>query len=121
MTTRGLLGTFDTFAVKMPNAGDRTIDCDIGSVFTHLNGTGTPRTYTINNFKGGRTLSVLISGAANDVINFTINSDSGTGSLTVKYGAGQNGTMASAFTLFTFLRPSDDTNWVLVSPIHGIP
>lgn len=78
------------------------------------------RTIAIHNLKDGQSLSVLVQGAANNVITITAFSDAGTTSVPVKYGAGQNGIMASAYSLFTIYRIGGDINICVIGPIHGI-
>jgi len=129
MSIQNLLGGFDNLNERMTydsgtagsvlDMSSTTIDCNLASNFRHLGQTGN-RTYNIHNFPDGKSISVLLSGQANNVITFNAYSDAGTTPLTVKYGAGQNGTMASAYTLFTFFRAGGNLNWVIVGPIHGI-
>ena len=126
MTTKSMIGSFnnqmsnyDGGVGNVTELTSTTIDCDLGNNFRHLNQTGN-RTYTLHNFKDNSSLSVLISGQANDEIVFNAYSDNGVTPLIVKYGAGQSGTMASAYTLFTFFRAGGNLNWVVVGPIHGI-
>jgi hypothetical protein len=95
-----------------------TADALLASNF-YADGTGS-RTITINNLAIGQSATILVKGAANTVITIQAFSDVGITPLVVKYGAGQNGTMASAYTLFSLFRTGGSNDWVVVGPIHGI-
>lgn len=90
----------------------------LGSSFRDIR-TGN-RTIAIHNLKDGQSLSVLVQGAVNNDITITAFSDAGITSVPVKFGAGQNGIMASAYSLFTIYRIGGDINICVVGPIHGI-
>lgn len=115
----GQMSNYDGGVGNVSELTGTTIDCDIGNNFRHLSQSGN-RTYNIHNFKDNSSISVLVSGQANNVITFNAYSDAGVTPLVVKYGAGQNGTMASAYTLFSFFRSGGDLGYVVVGPIHGI-
>jgi hypothetical protein len=81
------------------------------------------RTININNLRDGQSLSILVLGASTNVITINAYSDTGITSLPVKYGAGQNGQMASAYSIFTVFRIGQtltDPGIVIIGPIHGI-
>jgi hypothetical protein len=78
------------------------------------------RTINVHNLKDGQSLTILVQGALNNVITIAVFSDAGVTSVPVKYGAGQSGTMASAYSLFTVYRVGGDLNFAVIGPIHGI-
>jgi hypothetical protein len=95
-----------------------TIDARLGNNFVN-NLTGS-RTIAVHNLGEGSTVSILCSGSANNVITIQAFSDAGITPVTVKYAAGQDGTMASAYSLFTIYRIGGSFNWAIVGPMHGI-
>jgi hypothetical protein len=109
--------TYMDFFQSAAQASD-TIDANLGSNFINT-GTGS-RTITINNLKDGMTVSIVCPGATGNVITIAAHADNGVTPLTVKYGAGQDGTMISAYSLFTVFRVGGSLNWAIVGPIHGI-
>lgn len=97
-------------------------NASLGANFKAL-GSGS-RTLSVHNMKDGQSITLLVQGAANDVITIAAYSDAGTTALSVKYGAGQNGTMASAWSLFTVMRiggtSGSGANFAVVGVMHGI-
>ena len=78
------------------------------------------RSIAVHNLKDGQSLTVLVSGAVNNTITILAYSDAGVTSIPVKFGAGQSGVMASAYSLFTVYRIGGGLNMCIVGPIHGI-
>jgi hypothetical protein len=109
--------TFQDFFQSTVTIGN-SIDARTNSNFLNT-GSGS-RTITVTNIQDGKTIAILCPGQANDIISIVAYADDGLTPLTVKYGAGQNGTMASTYSLFTLLRVGGSLNWVIVGPIHGI-
>jgi len=93
-------------------------DANLGNSFRDMR-TGN-RTIAVHNLKDGQSLTVLVQGALNNVITIAVFSDAGVTSVPVKYGAGQSGTMASTYSLFTVYRVGGDLNFAVIGPIHGI-
>lgn len=83
------------------------------------------RTITVHNMKDGQSVTVLVQGATNDVITFDTYADAGVTGLTEKFAAGQTGTMASAWSLFTIMRIGGTSgagaNFAVIGVMHGIP
>jgi hypothetical protein len=78
------------------------------------------RSIAVHNLKDGQSVTILVQGAATNVITITAFSDAGITSIPVKYGAGQGGIMASAYSLFTIYRIGGALNLAIIGPIHGI-
>lgn len=94
------------------------VNANLGSSFRDTN-TGN-RTIAVHNLKDGQSVNIMVQGAINDVITITAFSDSGVTSIPVKYGAGQNGVMASTYSLFAIYRIGGAFDFVTVGPVHGI-
>jgi len=99
------------------------VNASLGANFKVL-GSGN-RTIAIHNMKDGQSVTVLVQGAANDVITFDTYADAGVTGLTEKFAAGQNGIMASAWSLFTIMRIGGTSgagaNFAVIGVMHGIP
>jgi hypothetical protein len=98
------------------SASTGIVDANSGTSFSDTR-TGN-RTIAVHNLGDGQSVAILVSGAANNVITITAYSDAGVTSVPVKYGAGQSGTMASAYSLFTIYRIG--SSFCVVGPIHGV-
>jgi len=103
-------------------AGGNAVDSSLGANFKVL-GSGN-RTLSVYNIKDGQSVTILVQGAINDVITLNAYSDGGSTALSVKFAAGQNGIMASAWSLFTVMRIGGTTgagaNFAVVGVMHGI-
>lgn len=99
------------------------VNGNLGANFKAL-GSGS-RTLNVHNMKDGQSVTILVQGAANDVITIQAYSDAGSTALTVKFAAGQTNTMASAWSLFTVMRIGGTSgagaNFAVVGVMHGIP
>lgn len=99
------------------------VNASLGANFKVL-GSGN-RTIAVHNMKDGQSVTVLVQGAANDVITFDVYADAGVTGLTEKFAAGQNGIMASAWSLFTIMRIGGTSgagaNFAVIGVMHGIP
>lgn len=91
------------------------IDASTGNSFIQ-NGTGTPRTITVTNLADGQTINIQVQGAGGNVISWTVTGIGGTPTLTQKTGATYSNTMASANSIYTFIRLG--TN-VFINSLHG--
>lgn len=94
------------------------VDANFGNSFRDIR-TGN-RTIAVHNLKDGQSVTILVQGAATNVIAIATYSDNGITSIPTKYGAGQSGTMASAYSLFTVYRVGGSLNFAVIGPIHGI-
>ena len=94
------------------------VNANLGNSFRDVR-TGN-RAIAVHNLKDGQSLTVLVQGALSNVITIAVFSDAGVTSVPVKYGAGQSGTMASTYSLFTVYRVGGDLNFAVIGPIHGI-
>lgn len=61
------------------------------------------RTINVHNMKDGQSVTMLVQGAVNNVITLQAYTDAGVSPLTVKFAAGQSGTMASTWSMFTVM------------------
>jgi hypothetical protein len=99
------------------------VNAALGANFKVL-GSGS-RTIAVHNMKDGQSVTILVQGAVNDVIAFDTYADAGLTGLTEKFAAGQNGIMASAWSLFTIMRiggtSGAGSNFAIVGVMHGIP
>ena len=98
------------------------VKASLGANFKVL-GSGN-RTISVHDLEDGQSVTVLVQGNTNDEITISAYSDGGTSPLSVKFAAGQNGTMASAWSLFTVMRigglSGDGANFAIVGVMHGI-
>lgn len=95
------------------------INANLGNTFQEI-GTGS-RTISVHNLKDGQSVTILVNnGAPNDELTINVYSDQGVTPVTTKYGAGQNGIMASAISLFTIYRIGGESGFAIIGPIHGI-
>lgn len=99
-----------------------TVIASLGANFKAL-GSGN-RTISIHDLKDGQSVTILIQGAVNNTITINAYSDGGITPLSVKFAAGQNGIMASAWSLFTVMRIGGTSgagaNFAVVGVMHGI-
>lgn len=95
-----------------------TINANLGNSFRD-NREGS-RNISVHNLKDGQSVTILVDGAVNNVITVDVYSDNGITSVPTKYGAGQSGTMASTYSLFTVYRIGGEVNFAIIGPIHGI-
>lgn len=107
-------------ALNLPTATNATNTIDARNGSTWINTPTGSRTVNIHHLADGQTVSILCAGAANVVITIAAYSDAGSTSVPVKFGAGQNGTMSSSYSLFTIYRIAGAVNWAVVGPIHGL-
>lgn len=77
------------------------INAALGANFKVL-GSGS-RTIAVHNMKDGQSVTVLVQGAANNVITLQAYTDAGITPLIVKFAAGQNNIMASTWSMFTVM------------------
>jgi hypothetical protein len=94
------------------------VNANLGNSFRDVR-TGN-RAIAIHNLKDGQSVTILVQGAATNVITITAYSDNGITTIPVKYGAGQSGVMASTYSLFTVYRVGGSLNFAVIGPIHGI-
>ena len=100
---------------------DDKVNAKTGATFK-LFGSGS-RTVNINNIKDGQSVTLLVQGSANTVITLRAYTDEGTTLLTSVFAAGQNGTMASNWSLFTVMRIGGtvaEGSIAIIGVMHGI-
>ena len=112
---------YGVFSPTVDVSGD-IVNASLGANFKAL-GSGN-RTLSIHNMKDGQSVTVLVQGALNNVITLNAYSDAGSTALSVKFAAGQDGIMASAWSLFTVMRIGGTSgagaNFAVVGVMHGI-
>jgi hypothetical protein len=105
------------------DVSSNTVNAALGANFKAL-GSGN-RTLSVHNMKDGQSVSILVQGAVNNTITIAAYSDAGSTALSVKFAAGQDGIMASAWSLFTVMRIGGTSgagaNFAIVGVMHGIP
>jgi len=112
---------YGVFSPTVDVSGD-IANASLGANFKAL-GSGN-RTLSVHNMKDGQSVTVLVQGALNNVITLNAYSDAGSTALSVKFAAGQDGIMASAWSLFTVMRIGGTSgagaNFAVVGVMHGI-
>lgn len=107
--------------------GSITIDASLGANFKILDTSPNPnasgRTISVQNLKDGQSVSILVEGVTNRQITINATGDENV-TLDTRFAAGQNGTMASAWSLFTIMRiggtSGDGANFAVIGVMHGI-
>lgn len=104
------------------DVSSNTVNASLGANFKAL-GSGN-RTLSVHNMKDGQSVTILVQGAVNNTITIAAYSDAGSTALSVKFAAGQDGIMASAWSLFTVMRIGGTSgagaNFAVVGVMHGI-
>ena len=113
---------YGVYSPTVDVSGD-TIKASLGANFKVL-GSGN-RTIFVHDLEDGQSVTVLVQGALNNVITINAYSDNGVTPLSVKFASGQDGTMASAWSIFTVIRIGGTSgagaNFAVVGVMHGIP
>ena len=104
------------------DASSNLVNAALGANFKVL-GSGN-RTINIHNIKDGQSVTLLVQGAANNIITLQAYSDAGITALSVKFAAGQTGTMSSAWSMFTVMAIGGTSgagaNFAIIGVMHGI-
>lgn len=95
---------------------DNIVNASLGANFSVL-GSGN-RTVNIHNIKDGQSLTILVSGAAGNVISFQAYEGSGATPLTIQFGSAAGTTMVSTYSLFTIYRIGGSLNLVVLFACH---
>jgi hypothetical protein len=95
-------------------------DANQSNVFNYTYRVSATRTIPIHNLASGQTITVLVTGVANDIITFNCFSDSGLTAVTVKVPAYNSLTMTTTQSVYNITRVTGSVNWAIVCPLHGL-
>lgn len=109
-----------SYSLTVSITTDLACDADQSNVFNYTYRASSTRTIPVHNLSSGQTITILVTGVANDIIIFNCYSDSGLTPVTVKVPAYNSLNMTTTQSVYNITRVTGSVNWAIICPLHGL-